>query len=172
MDEGTVAIMAAQGKYLTAKMSHEAAYEVVQTMGGRGALDEAGSNNGISQGENVSRISEVVGGHRNVQLMIIEMGLRGTTAMSVQPYIDKSMKELRKEGEKITEINLKKAEEMLAKDADKMGEIKPVLENCVKKLRAAIESKNKVEMEGYAKALPKLAGIAGKNISQAKKAAK
>ena len=43
-DESALAIAAAQGKYLTAKFSHEIAYEVAQLMGGRGALDEPGSN--------------------------------------------------------------------------------------------------------------------------------
>lgn len=169
VDEGTAAIMAAQGKYLGAKLSAEAAYEIVQTMGGRGAIDEPDSNNQMCRGENVSRISEVVGGHRNIQLMIIEAGLRGTTAMAVQPFVDKALKGLRKESEKITEITLQKAEDMLTKDADKMGEIKGELEKCVSKLKTAIESKNKIELEAYAKALPKLVGLAGKNIYQAKK---
>ena len=80
MDEGTVAILAAQSKYLTAKYSHHAAYEVVQTMGGRGAINEPGSSNMINRGENLSRLMEVIGGHRNIQLMIIEAGIKAIEA--------------------------------------------------------------------------------------------
>jgi alkylation response protein AidB-like acyl-CoA dehydrogenase len=169
VDEGSVAVMASQGKYLAAKFAHDAAYEIVQTMGGRGALDEAGSNNGISQGENVSRISEVVGGHRNVQLMIMEMGLRGTTAMSLSPFIDKAKKEARKYGEKMTEMVANKAIALLASDGDKLGDAKAPLENCLAKLKEAKESKNFIELEAYAKALPKLFADASKAAYIAKK---
>jgi alkylation response protein AidB-like acyl-CoA dehydrogenase len=164
MDEGTVAIMAAQGKYLTAKYAHEAAYEIVQTMGGRGALDEPGSGNGINRGENLSRISEVVGGHRNIQLMIIEAGLKATTAMALAPMLDKSKKESRKEQAEMVELLLKKADDMLASSADKMGDAKAPLETVVSKLKAAITDKNKIEMEAYGKALPDAIGAAGKAI--------
>jgi alkylation response protein AidB-like acyl-CoA dehydrogenase len=170
MDEGTVAIMAAQGKYLTARMGHETAYEVVQTMGGRGSLSEDGSNSLISRGENLSRISEVVGGHRNVQLMIVEAGLRATTAMSIAQYTDKVEKGLKKENAKMTELILQKAEKMLVgPDADKMGEAKDSLKNVVEKLKAAVAGNNKIEMEAYGKALGKAVGAAGKAIYKATK---
>jgi len=169
MDEGTVAIMAAQGKYLTAKFAHEAAYEIAQTMGGRSAICEDGSNNTINRGENISRISEVVGGHRNVQLMIIEMGLKGTTAMTIAPFTDKAKKEARKYGEKMTEMVAAKAEALLAADGDKLGDAKAPLEGCLAKLKAAKESKNFIELEAYAKALPKLFADASKAAYIAKK---
>ena len=44
MEEGTVAVMAAQRKYLISKFYHEATYEIVQTMGGHGAISNVNSN--------------------------------------------------------------------------------------------------------------------------------
>jgi butyryl-CoA dehydrogenase len=169
MDEGTVAIMAAQGKYLTSKFAHEAAYEIVQTMGGRGALSEDGSNNVINRGENISRISEVVGGHRNIQLMIIEAGLKGTTAMNIAPFTDKAKKEARKHDEAMTQFMVGKAEKLLAEDGALLGDAKAPLENCLAKLKAAVESKNGIEIEAYAKALPRAFADASKAAYKAKK---
>jgi hypothetical protein len=144
----------------------------VQTMGGRGALCEDGSNNGISAGENLSRISEVVGGHRNVQLMIVEAGLKATTAMALSQFLDKAKKEAGKEDAKMAQLLLEKADRMLAsEDAAKMGDAKEPLENCVAKLKAAIEVKNKIEMEAYGKALGKAVAGAGKAIYKATKGA-
>jgi len=171
IDEGALAVMAAQGKYLTAKMAHEASYEVVQTMGGRGAIDEPGSNNAINRMENLSRISEVVGGHRNIQLMLMEMGLRATSAMAIQPSVDKASRNIRKENKHIIEIIVSKAEKLLAENADKMGDTKLDLENALKKLKAAEESGNKIELEAYSKILPKLFGAASKAVYKASKSA-
>jgi len=170
MDEGTVAIMAAQGKYLTAYFAHETAYEVVQLMGGRGAISEDGSMNGISRGENLSRISEVVGGHRNIQLMIVEAGLKATTAMSIGRFTDKAKREQRKMDEEIMGVTVANAEKLLAEDGKFLDEgTKKELEGILAKLKAASEAKNAIEAEAYARALPRALAKAGKEAYQKKK---
>ena len=171
MDEGTVAIAAAQGKYLTAKLSHHAAYEIVQLCGGRGAIDEPGSNNAINRGENISRLMEVVGGHRNIQLMIIEAGIKAGTAMAISGNVQKAKRQEKKIQKQITELYIARAEKMLTEDKEFLTEeTQNELAKVLAKLKAAIESKDKIEQGAYAKALPKLLRNAGKEIYKAKKA--
>lgn len=171
MDEGTVAILAAQAKYLTAKFSHECAYEVVQTMGGRGAISEPGSNNIINRGENLSRLMEVIGGHRNIQLMIIEAGLKATTMMSIDRFVKKAKKKEEKTVEELTEIYIQRSESLLAKDGAFLSDgTKDQLTEAVSRLKTAIETKNRVDYKAYASALPKMLNAAGKEIYKAKKA--
>jgi alkylation response protein AidB-like acyl-CoA dehydrogenase len=172
MDEQMGNVLAAQGKLLVTKMAHECAYECVQTMGGRGAINEPGSNNGINRGENLSRISEVVGGHRNIQLKIIQMGLAGTSAMAVGPFVEKAKRTARKAGKKIGGMILDKAEKLLAGSAEFLGdETKAGLSQAINKIKEATESKNKIELAAYTRALPKLLKNASKEAHKAKKAA-
>jgi alkylation response protein AidB-like acyl-CoA dehydrogenase len=169
VDESTLAVMAAQGKYLGAKLNHEAAYEVCQIMGGRGTLAERETNNGIARGEIMTDIGEIVGGARNVQMMIMEMGMRGTSAMSLTPFIDKAEKVQQKENQYLTEMMLQKAEKMLSEPAqvEKMGETKIQLDTVVKKLKTAVEQNNRIEIGAYSKALPFALTAAGKAIYKA-----
>lgn len=174
MDEGTAAIAAAQGKYLTAKLSHHAAYEVVQMCGGRGAIDEPGSNNTINRGENLSRLMEVVGGHRNIQFMIIEAGLKAGTMMAISGNIQKAKRNERKIQKEIVELYMERTDKLLADSAETayLSEgTKTELARVLSKLRAAIESKDKIEQAAYSKALPKALRNAGKEIYKAKKKA-
>ena len=170
MDEGFVAIMAAQGKYLTAKLAHEAAYEIVQTMGGRGAISEAGSNNIINRLENSSRIQEVIGGHRNIQLMIIQSGLKATTAMALGGADKKGKKNNAKIEQEVTEAMVERAKKLLATEPVP-DEAKAQLEGVLAKLAAAAESKNDIELKAYAGALPKVLAGASKAAYKAKKEA-
>ena len=171
MDEGSAAIMAAQGKYLTAKLSHHAAYEIVQMCGGRGAIDEPGSNNAINRGENISRLMEVVGGHRNIQLMIVEAGIKAGTMMAISGNIQKAKRNERKVQKEIVELYMGRADKLLAGDSTYLSEpTKIELTRILSKLRAAIESKDKIEQAAYSKALPKVLSKAGKEIYKAKKA--
>jgi len=171
MDEGSAAIMAAQGKYLTARLSHHAAYEVVQMFGGRGAIDEPGSNNGINRGENISRLMEVVGGHRNVQLMIVEAGLKAGTMMAISGNIQKAKREERKVQKEIVKLYMVRADKLLAGDGAYLSEpTKIELTHVLSKLRTAIDSKDKIEQAAYSKALPKALSKAGKEVYKAKKA--
>ncbi len=173
MDEATAAILAAQGKYLTARMSHRATYEIVQLMGGRGAIDEPGSNNMINRGENISRLMEVLGGHRNIQRMIIEMGLKASTAMAIGSNIKKAKRQQGKVVDNITQLTLARAEKMLSEETAFLPEEeKTALNTAITKLKAAVETKNKIEMAAYARALPKVLSKAGKAVYKAKKAQK
>ncbi len=60
--------ISAQGKYYTAKLTHEICYEVQQLMGGISVTD----NTPIDELADVSKIEEVIGGARNIQLLIIQ----------------------------------------------------------------------------------------------------
>ena len=171
MDEGSAAIAAAQGKYLIAKLSHHAAYEIVQMCGGRGAIDEPGSNNAINRGENLSRLMEVVGGHRNVQLMIVEAGIKAGTMMAISGNIEKAKREERKVQKEIVDLYMGRADKMLAEDSTYLSEgTKGELTRILSKLRVAIESKDKIEQAAYSKALPQTLSAAGKEVYKAKKA--
>ncbi|MCF2140029.1 MAG: acyl-CoA dehydrogenase family protein [Candidatus Lokiarchaeota archaeon] len=173
MDEGTVAILAAQAKYLAAKYSLHAAYEVVQTMGGRGAINEPGSQNMINRGENVARLMEVLGGHRNIQLMIIEAGLKATTMMSIDRFVKKARKNEEKTNAKVIELYIQRAEKMLTEDAEFLSEnTKNQLNEALTRLKTAIETKHKVDLKAYSSALPKILNSAGKEAYQARKAQK
>jgi len=171
MDEGSAAIMAAQGKYLTAKLAHHAAYEVVQMCGGRGALDEPGSNSAINRGENLSRLMEVVGGHRNVQLMIVEAGIKAGTMMAISGNIQKAKRNERKIQKELVNLYMERADKLLIEEAAYLSEAtKGQLTRILSKLRTAIESKDKIEQAAYSKALPKAVGNAGKEAYKARKA--
>jgi alkylation response protein AidB-like acyl-CoA dehydrogenase len=169
MDESTLAVMASQGKYIAGKLMHETVYEVAQIMGGRGTLKEPATNNYIGTEELIMDLAEVVGGARNVQMMIMEMGMRGTSAMSLTSFIDKSEKNQQKENQHLTEMMLQKAEKMLADPTQvkNMKETKDQLELVVKKLKTAIEQNNRIEIGAYSKALPFALTAASKAIYKA-----
>ncbi|MBY9005537.1 MAG: acyl-CoA dehydrogenase [Candidatus Lokiarchaeota archaeon] len=60
-----------QAKYHIARLSHEVCYEVQQQMGGISLTD----NTPLDRYSNVSKIEEVIGGARNIQLLIIQNAL-------------------------------------------------------------------------------------------------
>lgn len=70
--EKWVAGVSSQGKYLVTKLTHEICYEVQQQMGGISVTD----NTPLDEYVNVSKIEEVIGGARNIQLFIIQNLLR------------------------------------------------------------------------------------------------
>ena len=63
-----VAAASSQGKYYVAKLTHEVCYEVQQQMGGVSVTD----NTPLDELLDVSKIEEVIGGARNIQLLIIQ----------------------------------------------------------------------------------------------------
>jgi alkylation response protein AidB-like acyl-CoA dehydrogenase len=63
-----VAAASSQGKYYVAKLTHEICYEVQQQVGGISVTD----NTPIDELMDVSKIEEVIGGARNIQLLIIQ----------------------------------------------------------------------------------------------------
>ena len=70
--EKWVAGVSSQGKYLVTKLTHEICYEVQQQMGGISVTD----NTPVDEYADVSKIEEVIGGARNIQLFIIQNLLR------------------------------------------------------------------------------------------------
>ena len=66
--EKWVAGISSQGKYYTAKLTHEICYEVQQHMGGVSVTD----NTPVDELTDVSKIEEVIGGARNIQLLLIQ----------------------------------------------------------------------------------------------------
>jgi len=70
--EKWVAGVSSQGKYLVTKLTHEICYEVQQLMGGISVTD----NTPLDEYVNTSKIEEVIGGARNIQLFIIQNLLR------------------------------------------------------------------------------------------------
>ena len=64
--------ISAQGKYYTAKLTHEICYEVQQLMGGISVTD----NTPVDELADVSKIEEVIGGARNIQLLLIPSQLQ------------------------------------------------------------------------------------------------
>ncbi len=70
--EKWVAGVSSQGKYLLSKLTHEVCYEVQQQMGGVSVTD----NTPVDELMDVSKIEEVIGGARNIQLLILHGGLR------------------------------------------------------------------------------------------------
>ncbi|MBY9016468.1 MAG: acyl-CoA dehydrogenase [Candidatus Lokiarchaeota archaeon] len=66
--EKWVAGISSQGKYYTAKLTHEICYEVQQHMGGVSVTD----NTPVDELADVSKIEEVIGGSRNIQLLLIQ----------------------------------------------------------------------------------------------------
>jgi alkylation response protein AidB-like acyl-CoA dehydrogenase len=70
--EKWVASISSQGKYYTAKLTHEICYEVQQAMGGVSVTD----NLPVDELLDVSKIEEVIGGARNIQLLLIQSQLQ------------------------------------------------------------------------------------------------
>ncbi|MFX1339146.1 MAG: acyl-CoA dehydrogenase family protein [Promethearchaeota archaeon] len=70
--EKWVAGVSSQGKYSVSKLTHEICYEVQQQMGGISVTD----NTPIDEYMDTSKIEEVIGGARNIQLFIIQNLLR------------------------------------------------------------------------------------------------
>ena len=66
--EKWVASISSQGKYYLAKLAHEVCYEVQQHMGGVSVTD----NTPVDEYCDVSKIEEVIGGARNIQLLLIQ----------------------------------------------------------------------------------------------------
>jgi len=64
--------VSSQGKYLLAKLTHTVCYEVQQACGGITVTD----NTPIDEFMDTSKIEEVIGGARNIQLFIIQNQLR------------------------------------------------------------------------------------------------
>jgi alkylation response protein AidB-like acyl-CoA dehydrogenase len=65
--EKWVAGISSQGKYLVSKLTHEICYEVQQHMGGVSVTD----NTPVDELVDISKIEEVIGGARNIQLLLI-----------------------------------------------------------------------------------------------------
>jgi alkylation response protein AidB-like acyl-CoA dehydrogenase len=70
--EKWVAGVSSQGKYYVAKLTHEICYEVQQQVGGISVTD----NTPVDEFMDTSKIEEVIGGARNIQLFIIQNLLR------------------------------------------------------------------------------------------------
>ncbi|MFX1313352.1 MAG: acyl-CoA dehydrogenase family protein [Promethearchaeota archaeon] len=66
--EKWVASISSQGKYYLAKLTHEVCYEVQQHMGGISVTD----NTPVDELVDISKIEEVIGGARNIQLLLIQ----------------------------------------------------------------------------------------------------
>ena len=66
------AAVSSQGKYILSKLTHTVSYEVQQACGGITVTD----NTPIDEFLDVSKIEEVIGGARNIQLFIIQNLLR------------------------------------------------------------------------------------------------
>lgn len=70
---------ASQFKYQAAKLSKKVCYECANNMGGAGLSDNTLMHDYV----NISRIQEIVGGSRQIQLYILSMALRSLYKMSV-----------------------------------------------------------------------------------------
>ncbi len=70
--EKGIAALTAQAKYLSTRLSHQVAYDVQQHMGGISVTD----NTRMDQLAKISDIQEVIGGHRNVMLLLIQNQMR------------------------------------------------------------------------------------------------
>ena len=62
------AAISSQGKYYVAKLTHEICYETQQLVGGISVTD----NTPLDELSDVSKIEEVIGGARNIQLLLIQ----------------------------------------------------------------------------------------------------
>ncbi|MFX1427525.1 MAG: acyl-CoA dehydrogenase family protein [Promethearchaeota archaeon] len=60
--------VSSQGKYFVSKLSHETCYEVQQHMGGISVTD----NTPVDELADQSKVEEVIGGARNIQLLLIQ----------------------------------------------------------------------------------------------------
>ncbi|MFX0103246.1 MAG: acyl-CoA dehydrogenase family protein [Candidatus Hodarchaeota archaeon] len=72
--EKTASSQAAMAKYYLTKLSHEISYEVQQAMGGISVTD----NLKVDRATDVSKIQEVIGGTRNVMLLLITGAIKRT----------------------------------------------------------------------------------------------
>jgi len=70
--EKWVASISSQGKYYVSKLTHDICYEVQQHMGGVSVTD----NTPVDELMDVSKIEEVIGGARNIQLLLIQSQIR------------------------------------------------------------------------------------------------
>lgn len=70
--EKWVAGVSSQGKYLISKLTHDVCYNVQQQMGGISVTD----NTPVDELTDTSKIEEVIGGARNIQLLIIQNMIR------------------------------------------------------------------------------------------------
>jgi butyryl-CoA dehydrogenase len=75
--EKWVASISSQGKYYLAKLTHEVCYEVQQHMGGVSVTD----NTPVDEYCDVSKIEEVIGGARNIQLLLIQSQIQRYTSL-------------------------------------------------------------------------------------------
>ena len=75
--EKWVASISSQGKYYLAKLTHEVCYEVQQHMGGVSVTD----NTPVDELVDVSKIEEVIGGARNIQLLLIQHQIQRYTGL-------------------------------------------------------------------------------------------
>lgn len=66
--EKWIAGVSSQGKYYVSKLSHETCYEVQQQMGGISVTD----NTPVDELADQSSVEEVIGGARNIQLLLIQ----------------------------------------------------------------------------------------------------
>jgi len=66
--EKWIAAVSSQGKYFVGKLSHETCYEVQQHMGGISVTD----NTPVDELADQSKVEEVIGGARNIQLLLIK----------------------------------------------------------------------------------------------------
>ncbi len=72
-----VASISSQGKYYLAKLTHEVCYEVQQHMGGVSVTD----NTPVDEYCDISKIEEVIGGARNIQLLLIQSQIQRYTGL-------------------------------------------------------------------------------------------
>ncbi|MHA1112828.1 MAG: acyl-CoA dehydrogenase family protein [Promethearchaeota archaeon] len=169
-DESSLAFNTAQAKYLSAKLSHHATYEIIQTMGGRGAINELGSNCSISRIENLTRIIEVTGGHRNIQLMLIEGGLRNSTLPYIHENIKKAKKEVDMNNKAVFENFLKRARKIKAESSEELSETtRTALVSAIQEYDIAFEKKNSIVIGAYERAIPKIVIGAEKELKKSKK---
>ena len=75
--EKWVASISSQGKYYLAKLTHEVCYETQQHMGGISVTD----NTPVDELCDISKIEEVIGGARNIQLLLIQSQIQRYTGL-------------------------------------------------------------------------------------------
>ncbi|MFX1304294.1 MAG: acyl-CoA dehydrogenase family protein [Promethearchaeota archaeon] len=75
--EKWVASISSQGKYYLAKLTHEVCYEIQQHMGGISITD----NTPVDELCDISKIEEVIGGSRNIQLLLVQSQIQRYTGL-------------------------------------------------------------------------------------------
>jgi len=171
MDEGTAAVLAAQAKYLISKFGQKCGYECQQMMGGRGVLDEPGSNNIIQRTVTLGQLIEVLGGHRNIQLMIVEQGIKMGAGMAIGRNIKKAKRKHAKTQAELLDMYIERGKKILAsEDLEHVSDsTKDKLELAITRLEKAKETGNDIDLKGYGIAIPRILGQAEKEIYKAKK---